>query len=84
MPHRTFLDGDGTEWTVWDVHPTVRERLPQVAESLRTGWLALRSSDVDRRRIAPIPDGWHEWTDEQLRVLLGHAEPRPAMQRLVE
>ena len=77
MPHRTFVDDAGVEWTVWDVHPTIRERLPRVTEHLRDGWLALQGSETDRRRIAPIPDGWQEWSDDQLRALLVLAESRP-------
>ena len=84
MPHRMFLDDEGTEWTVWDVHPTMRKGIPQVTERLRAGWLALQNSDVGRRRVAPIPPGWQEWTDAQLRVLLDNSELRPETQRLLE
>lgn len=84
MTHRIFLDSEGMEWTVWDVHPTERAGMPQVTERLRAGWLALQNLDVGRRRVAPIPPGWQEWTDAQLRVMLGNSEPRPATQRLIE
>ena len=26
MPLRTFRDAEGVEWTVWDVHPELRDR----------------------------------------------------------
>lgn len=84
MTHRIFLDTEGMEWTVWDVHPTAREGMPRVTERLRTGWLALQNLDSGRRRVAPIPHGWQEWTDAQLCEMLGNSELRPATQRLVE
>lgn len=76
MPHRVFRDHDGVEWTVWDVHPSIRERLPQVANQLRDGWLAMHDGQADRRRVAPIPPGWERLSDDELRVLLGRAERR--------
>lgn len=43
-----------------------------VREDLRDGWLAFQSAAEHRRR-APIPDGWSEMKDEELRELLANA-----------
>jgi hypothetical protein len=46
--------------------------LVAVHESLRDGWLAFRS-DREHRRRAPIPHGWAELSEEELRELLDSA-----------
>ena len=38
------------------------------------GWLIFSSGSL-RRRLAPVPEGWHERTDEELRALLASAVP---------
>lgn len=43
-----------------------------VKEELRDGWLAFRSANEHRRR-APIPEGWTEMDDQELRDLLAGA-----------
>ena len=45
-----------------------------VHPELRDGWLCFQSS-TDRRRLAPIPVGWHEASDDALRDLLDAATP---------
>ncbi len=53
---------------------------PQLAQ----GWIAFESGD-ERRRLAPIPPGWHELTEEQLVELWRVAEPLPPRRkRLIE
>ena len=54
-----------------------------VREDLRDGWLAFRS-DVEHRRRAPIPEGWEEMSEEELREILAAAEPGSAPRRLAE
>ena len=60
------LTHDGTEWTVWNVVPSLDSRL-RIPLSDRTGagWLCFQSGD-EKRRIVPAPDGWEEWSDAEL------------------
>lgn len=76
MPHRVFLDDHDVEWTIWDVHPSARDKLPRIADQLREGWLALQSAHVERRRVVPIPEGWETWSDDELRALLLRSDVR--------
>lgn len=51
---------------------------------LARGWIAFEYGD-ERRRVAPIPDGWADLTDEGLRALWRTAEELPPRRRrLVE
>ena len=51
---------------------------------LTQGWLAFECQGL-RRRIAPIPGGWHQLSDEELSALLRDAEEiAPRRGRLVE
>ncbi len=52
--------------------------------ALSQGWLAFEAGDA-RRRLAPIPEGWHELPDDELRALWRRAEQLPPRRRrLVE
>lgn len=51
--------------------------------SLRTGWLAFQSSN-ERRRRAPIPEGWESLDDGELRAVLEVAEVSGKRRRLIE
>ena len=55
-------------------HVDIRFRM---APELRHGWLAFQS-DVERRRLAPIPEGWERLSDEDLHLLVRTASPQPA------
>ena len=50
---------------------------------LAQGWVAFESGD-ERRRLAPIPSGWSQRSEPELRVLLGQAERLPPRRRLIE
>jgi hypothetical protein len=51
---------------------------------LSHGWIAFEHAD-ERRRVAPIPDGWHELPEAGLRDLWREAEQLPPRRkRLVE
>lgn len=51
---------------------------------LARGWIAFECGD-DRRRVAPIPDGWDALDDAGLRTLWRNAEELPPRRRrLVE
>lgn len=75
MPHRAFLSGDSGEWQVWDVIPTAtHRRRSSVAPGLETGWLCFERAG-EKKRLAPIPEGWHEYGDADLRRCLERALP---------
>ena len=82
MAVREFTDSKGREWRAWDVNPD--ELNPRtkdedyLAQLYHTGWIVFetRAGD-DKRRLYPIPTGWHELPDPQLEVLLQKAEVVP-------
>lgn len=64
MTHREFFF-DGQRWEVWEVRPGVRGEPRTVSPQLTQGWLAFGSA-TEKRRLAPIPGGWAEFSDEAL------------------
>jgi len=64
---RQFSDAAGIEWRVFlterSGNPSSRDhRLP---EAFRGGWLVFES-DVEKRRLAPVPPNWESLTDDEL------------------
>ena len=55
----------------------------RVALGLEKGWLVFESP-TERRRLAPIPDGWDALPDEGLRALRDAATALPQRPRLIE
>lgn len=55
----------------------------RIAEGLSRGWLAFESN-LDKRRLAPIPAGWEELTDLDLEALCARASQAPPKRRLIE
>lgn len=106
MSYRTFVDGTGSYWQVWDSQPTkverrlttgdrrqpryrpwggterrmgsdrrtVSQRRITLAEGYGRGWLTFESLD-EKRRLIPIPSGWEEMSNGELRVLCQKAKP---------
>ena len=70
VPIIEFEDATGNRWRVWSTLPYYTTGL--TGPMLR-GWLTFESGD-DRRRLAPIPDGWERASDEQLQALCARAE----------
>lgn len=69
MATRVITDADGATWTVWAVDP----RRPLLAKEGREhGWLTFMAGTV-RRRFSPVPEGWEEWSDERLLLILREA-----------
>lgn len=70
---RVFEDARHVRWTTFAVHPsrpgTGRARLPG---SFQTGWLSFDSGS-ETRRLSPIPDGWNQLSDGELRKLCERA-----------
>jgi hypothetical protein len=62
------------KWDAFAVYPSTRgARLPA---SFQNGWLSF-DSGAERRRLSPIPDGWHALPDEALCEACARAEPAP-------
>jgi hypothetical protein len=84
MALREFTDARGNAWRVWETRPTSHRLRPEFA----SGWLTFEqgaeASATARRRLAPIPDGWVDLPEEDLRRLcLTAARERPR-QRLMD
>ena len=89
-PHRTFLDDDARLWNAWDVIPAWGERRTAERRERRRyrglrialpprlahGWVAFEHAD-ERRRVAPIPEGWDQLPEGALRDLWLQAEHLP-------
>lgn len=75
--HREFDDTRGVRWIAFAVHPSpeTRERAGLRAR-FQDGWLAF-DCGMETRRLAPIPDAWHELPDDHLRAMCDKAEVAP-------
>ena len=86
LAYREYTDSSGVIWKVWNTAPVPGAVLSSV---MRDGWLTFEC-DGDRRRLAPVPDGWEHLSAEELHRLCraasqapratpaqGTAEPRP-------
>jgi hypothetical protein len=54
-----------------------------VQSDLRAGWLAFQCKN-ERRRLAPIPNGWGEMSDAELAALLDRAVVKATPRRLLD
>ena len=71
--------GDDRRRGLTDSGPRVK-----IDPRLATGWLAFDSAH-ERRRLAPVPEGWYEMSDAQLTQLVARASPIPHRRgRLIE
>ena len=76
MAYREFTDPAGVHWRAWDTYPS---SVSNVRSIYADGWLGFES-DRERRRLHPVPQGWADATDDDLRVWLGEAVPVAAPQ----
>lgn len=83
MPSRTVIDGAGTEWVCISVIPMGTITGPLAASGMSLGWLAARSA-TERRRITPIPEGWEDWSDEELLRVIVRTPSQPTPRRLLD
>jgi hypothetical protein len=81
MAHREFTDARQVTWQVWDVHPNADAHGVRVQSIYANGWLAFESP-LERRRLAPIPDGWQELGEAMLQRLCDDATPVPHRRQL--
>ena len=83
---RGFIDAGGTEWRVWQVLPHILTGQPDALETMSRvslngtpfadGWLCFESQ-AEKRRLAPIPEGWEVLDAGVLEQLCGHAVQVP-------
>ena len=74
---REFTDRDGAQWVAYIVDTSAsglevaRRYLP---DELLQGWLVFESGER-KLRLVPVPAGWADTSDDQLRELLARARP---------
>lgn len=84
---RGFTDAGGTEWRVWQVLPSPLDGQQDAADNMTrmslngtpfaNGWLCFEST-IEKRRLAPIPEGWEFLDTASLEQLCGRAVQVPA------
>lgn len=72
MAHRTFTDLTGRTWQVWSTRPGPRSK---VAPELREGWLTFEAAGGEKKRVAPVPPGWENTSELELRRMLESGTP---------
>jgi hypothetical protein len=73
---RTIADSTGVVWTVFEVKKQggPSEQWTYLPAQFGNGWLCFESS-VSKRRLAPVPRRWLEYSEQELAGLLDRAEP---------
>lgn len=80
---RGFKDTTGVEWRVWEVvpsraaigtSPVAQSRTSLSSTPYANGWLCFESKS-EKRRLAPIPDGWELGAPVDIAQLLEQATP---------
>ena len=73
---REFIDQLGAQWVVYAVSTDPNEGASRryLPNAFQQGWLVFESGDR-KLRLAPVPMGWHEQSDDRLRALLAEARP---------
>jgi hypothetical protein len=73
---RNFTDGSGNEWMVFEVRRQGEEEdnWAYLPRGFRAGWLCFES-DVGKRRLSPVPDGWRGSEPAELERMLRRATP---------
>lgn len=73
---RQFRDAAGVEWQVFQAErqASLGLRDEYLPETYRHGWLVFESA-TEKRRLAPVPDGWVALPVTELRRLCAVATP---------
>jgi hypothetical protein len=76
----TFLDGTSRRWEVREIsQPLLPDRARVLAPpEFSSGWL-LFTCGAERRRLAPLPPGWRQAPEAQLRQWCDDASPARKM-----
>jgi hypothetical protein len=81
---RAFTDSFGAVWTVREITPgPMPEKLSQLLgpDRRRGGWLLFISEQGEKRRLAPVPEGWRGLSERELEACCMRARgvpPAPA------
>ena len=87
---RGFKDSTGVEWRVWEVIPSraaigtsarAQSHTSLSSTPYANGWLCFES-DIEKRRLAPIPAGWELRPPGEIAELLQEATPVQARPRV--
>jgi hypothetical protein len=74
MAYAEFTDREGRSWRVWHTRPRLAEVLASLPPEWKDGWLTFES-EGEKRRLAPFPPGWEEFSPARLDLLRRMAEP---------
>lgn len=74
MAYAEFSDREGKSWRVWHTRPRLAEVLSSLPADWKEGWLTFEC-EGDKRRLAPVPSGWEDFSDARLDLLRRIAEP---------
>ena len=77
MAYAEFSDREGRCWRVWHTRPRLAEVLSRLPSEWKDGWLTFEC-DGDKRRLAPVPRGWEDFSAPRLDLLRRMAEPAAA------
>jgi hypothetical protein len=69
---REVRDANGRTWHAYVV--LEGRKLDPDIKTRRRNWLCLEAAD-QRRFISPVPKGWEQWSDEQMRAAITTAKP---------
>ena len=70
---REVTDAHGVRWAIFAVHPSSPSGRAPLRAPFQDGWLAF-DAGTETRRLAPIPAGWQEMSDQALLALCEKAE----------
>ncbi|HJU66756.1 MAG TPA: hypothetical protein VJ650_00815 [Gemmatimonadaceae bacterium] len=76
MAYAEFSDREGKQWRVWHTKPRLAEVLSSLPPDWKDGWLTFEC-EGDKRRLAPVPPGWEDFSAARLDLLRRIAEPAP-------
>ena len=73
---REFRDQDGCNWVVYAITDGAIEGAGRryLPDEYQRGWLVFECGER-KLRLAPIPPGWGDMRDEELRGMLSRAKP---------
>jgi hypothetical protein len=74
MAYAEFSDREGKSWRVWHTRPRLADVLSRLPLEWKEGWLTFEC-DGDKRRLAPVPAGWEDFSSARLDLLRRMAEP---------
>ena len=82
---RTFADGSGIQWTVFEVKRAASDAHGSVTylpTGHADGWLCFEGPH-SKRRLAEFPEHWRELSDAELDALCESAKPAQRAQRIL-